>query len=111
MGHVLREKESHLVRRVLSGYIEDKANVCPEGSILVGAPSHSSAKELVEIASDKTDWNVSVNAIDWKPKAKQKCDVDAEVSAEYIAQMKKKIVFRQKWKTKDQNQMSHVLVR
>ena len=55
---------------MLLGYIEDKANKHPEGSIMMDAPRHSSAEELIEIASDKADWNVSVNAIDWKPKAK-----------------------------------------
>ena len=89
LGHVLREGESHLVRRVLLGYIEDKANKYPEGSIMMDAPSHSSAQELIEIASDKADWNVSVNAIDWKPKAKRKRKVDTNASAEYVSQMKK----------------------
>ena len=43
LGHVVREGESHLVSRVLLGYIEDKANKYPEGSIMMDAPSHSSA--------------------------------------------------------------------
>ena len=47
---------------------------------------------MIEIASDKADWNVSVNAIDWKPKAKQKYKVDTNASIEYVAQMKKEMV-------------------
>ena len=90
----MREGESRLVRRVLLGYIEDNANKYPEGATMIDAPSHSSAKELIEIASDKADWNVSVNAIDWKPKAKQTYKVDTNASAEHVAQMKD-MVFRQ----------------
>jgi hypothetical protein len=80
VGHVLREEESHLVRRVLVGYINEKVDKYPEGSILMDAPKHSSAEELIEAASDKADWNISVNAVDWKPKANPKhiCGCECE---------------------------------
>ena len=60
------------MRGVLVGYINEKVDKYPEGSILMDAPRHSSAEELIEAASDKADWNISVNAVDWKPKANRK---------------------------------------
>ena len=77
------------------GCINEKVDKYPEGSILMDAPKHSSAEELTEAASDKADWNISVNAVDWKPKANPKHIVDANASAECIAQMEEDMVFRQ----------------
>ena len=48
----MREEESPLVRRVLVGYVDEKVDKCPEGSILMDAPRHSNAEELIEAASD-----------------------------------------------------------
>ena len=67
------------------GYVNEKVGKYPEGSILMDAPRHSSAEELIEAASDKADWNISVNAVDWKPKANPKDIVDANASAKHIA--------------------------
>ena len=59
------KKESLLLDRLGSFHcnIEDKANKYPEGFIMMDAPSHPSARELIEIASGKADRNVSVDAI------------------------------------------------
>lgn len=67
LGHVLRESEGHLVRQVLTKYIADKLNDYPAGSILMDAPIHVSLDELVELAYDREQWNLSVNAISWVP--------------------------------------------
>ena len=83
------------MRGVLVGYINEKVDKYPDGSILMDAPRHSSAEGLIEATSDKADWNISVNAVDWKPKANPKDSVDANASAKYIAQMKKDMMFRQ----------------
>ena len=65
LGHVLREEETYLVRRVLLLYMADKLNTggYPAGSILMDAPHHVTTEDLVELARDKENWNVEVNAL------------------------------------------------
>ena len=64
---MLREKEEHLVRQVLTRYIADKLNDYPTGSILMNAPNHRSIDELIDLAYDREQWNLTVNAISWVP--------------------------------------------
>lgn len=35
----------------------------PPGSLLMDAPAHNSVEELIELAQDKVEWNLWVNAL------------------------------------------------
>ena len=74
LGHVLREEETHLVRRVLLAYMQDKLDTggYPAGSILMDAPHHNTTEGLVELAKDKEDWNIEVNALKLSSAVNQK---------------------------------------
>lgn len=73
LGHVLREEETYLVRQVVIKYVQDKIDVgYPVGSILMDAPHHRTVEELVELARDKENWNVEVNALKLSSTVNQK---------------------------------------
>ena len=73
LGHVLREEETYLVRQVVIKYVEDKIDVgYPEGSILMDAPHHRTVEDLVELARDKENWNIEVNALKLRSTVNQK---------------------------------------
>lgn len=46
--------------------MEDKISIdvgYPAGSILMDAPHHRTVEDLVELARDKENWNIEVNAL------------------------------------------------
>ena len=60
VGHVLRGKETNLVRQVL---MEMEQPYSP-GSVLMNAPKHESMAELVELANDREGWREIVCGLD-----------------------------------------------
>ena len=63
LGHVLRSDDNYLVKQVLLAYGERQLNEMDryeEGAILNEAPTHSSLKELEELAQDKSKWKKMV---------------------------------------------------
>ena len=66
VGHILRQKESSLLRRVLLHFNTIYPEGYPEGSLLMDAPKHDSVSELIALAGDHTDhteWNLIVKAL------------------------------------------------
>ena len=53
VGHVLREDESYLVRKLLIGYIQSKLTGAgyPPGSLLMDTPTHKTVEELVALST------------------------------------------------------------
>ena len=60
VGHVLRAKETNLVRQVL---MEMEQPYSP-GSVLMNAPKHKSMAELVEMANNREEWRKMVRGLD-----------------------------------------------
>lgn len=63
VGHILRQPDSYLVRRVLLQFNTIYPNGYPEGSLLMDAPQHDSVGELIALAgdhADHTEWNLIV---------------------------------------------------
>jgi hypothetical protein len=59
LGHVLRAQESHPVRRVLKGWVEQvqsDGGSYREGSVLAEAPAHDSFAQLTDLADDREMW-------------------------------------------------------
>ena len=59
LGHVLRAQESHPVRRVLKGWVEQVqsgSGSYREGSVLAEAPAHDSFAQLTDLADDRETW-------------------------------------------------------
>ena len=61
MGHMLRSEESYLLKKVVVGYVKDKAESgYPDGYILMDLPHHRKAEELLDLAQDWEDWKLHV---------------------------------------------------
>jgi len=56
LGHVLRSKESHLVRRLVCAQADQLKGSYQQGHVLAEAPCHSSSAELVEMVADREIW-------------------------------------------------------
>ena len=56
LGHVLRSKESHLVRRLICAQADQMQGCYQQGHVLAEAPSHSSSAELAEMVTDRELW-------------------------------------------------------
>ena len=66
VGHILRQPESFLTRRVLMQFNTIYPEGYPEGSLLMDAPPHDRVSELVELAGDRADyttWKLYVKAL------------------------------------------------
>ena len=64
LGHVLRAEESYLQKKVVVGYVKDKAEGgYPAGSILMESPHHRNAEELLALAQDREAWKLHVKNI------------------------------------------------
>ena len=59
VGHILRREESRLDRRVLV----TKTKPYKEGDVLMDCPHHESMEELIDMANDRIQWNINVNAL------------------------------------------------
>ena len=64
LGHVLKAEESNLLKKVVVGYVKDKAEGgYPAGSILMDSPHHRTAEELLTLAKDREAWKLHVKKI------------------------------------------------
>ena len=64
LGHVLRAEERYLLKKVVVGYIKEKAEGgYLAGSILVDSPHHRTAEELLALAQDLEVWRLHVKSI------------------------------------------------
>ena len=66
VGHILRQPESSLLRRVLLEFNNIYPEGYPEGSILMDAPLHDRVSELIPQVGDHADhtgWNLTVKAL------------------------------------------------
>ena len=64
LGHVLRSEESYLLKKLVVGYVKDKAEGgYPAGSILMDSPHHRTAEELLALAQDQEAWKLHVRKI------------------------------------------------
>jgi hypothetical protein len=64
LGHVLRAEDTYLLKKVVVGYIEEKVDCgYPTGSIVMDAPHHKTAEELLAVAQDREVWNLHVNLL------------------------------------------------
>ena len=61
LGHVLRAEESYLLKKVVVGYIKDKAEGgYPAGFILVDSPHHRPAGEFLALSQYREAWRLHV---------------------------------------------------
>ena len=61
---MLRAEESYLLKKVVVGYVRDKAEGgYPAGSILMDSPHHRTADELLALAQDQEACNLHVNLL------------------------------------------------
>ena len=61
---MLRAEESHLLKKVVVGYIKDKAEGgYPAGSILMESPHHRTAEEFLALSQDWEAWKLHVKKI------------------------------------------------
>ena len=65
VGHILRQDEGTLLREVLLARCREFLNAggYPEGFLLMDAPTHNSAEDLVALAQDKEAWMVATISI------------------------------------------------
>ena len=64
LGHVLRAEERYLLKKVVVGYVKDKAEGgYPSRSILMDSPHHRTAEELLALAQDRAAWKLHVKKI------------------------------------------------
>ena len=61
LGHVLRMDSSRDVRKAVLSIQQPY----PEGSLFMDAP-RASTDELIEMAKEREDWNIRVNALKWR---------------------------------------------
>ena len=97
LGHVLRAKESSLVRKAVVGLVVDciEGNRQAAGTIVMDAPPHSSIEDLVEIAENKELWNSLVNVLHPNIRKKRKNgSIDVVAASSYIASMEADLLFR-----------------
>ena len=61
---MLRVEESYLLKKVVVGYVKEKAEGgYPAGSILMDSPHHRTAEELLALAKDQEAWKPHVKNI------------------------------------------------
>ena len=61
---MLRAEESYLLKKVVMGYVKDKAEGgYPAGSILMDSPHHKTAEEFLALAQDREAWKLHVKNI------------------------------------------------
>ena len=66
VGHILRQPDSYLVRRVLLQFNTIYPDGYPEGSILMDVPQHGQVSELISMAGDQADhtsWKLIVKEL------------------------------------------------
>ena len=64
-GHILRQKETSLLRRVFLAQLEqelEEGGIRP-GGLLMDAPDFESVEQLVELASDREEWRYGVRLL------------------------------------------------
>ena len=56
---MIRAEESYLLKKVVVGYVKEKAESgYPDGSILVDSPHHRTDEELLALAQDREAWKL-----------------------------------------------------
>ena len=61
---MLRAEESYLMKKVLVGYVKDKAEGgYLDGSIIMDSPHHRTAEELLDLAQDREASKLHVKKI------------------------------------------------
>jgi hypothetical protein len=74
-GHILRQEESSLMRRVLLASVELGLEGPEAGGILIDAPGFASEEQLLLMAGDMEEWRAAVRALlpESDPSTKKKC--------------------------------------
>jgi hypothetical protein len=74
-GHILRQEESSLMRRVLLASVELGLEGPEAGGILMDAPGFASEEQLLLMAGDREEWRAAVRALlpESDPSTKKKC--------------------------------------
>ena len=61
---MIRAEESYLLKKVVVGYVKDKAEGgYPTGSIIMDSPHYRTAEELLALAQDREAWKLHVKNI------------------------------------------------